>query len=168
MGQLSGIVRAKRPTRRPEVLTRSEAARVIAALPIGPYRTIALLLYGSGLRLNEACSLRVKDVDFERSELTIRQGKGNRDRLTMLADSARELLLPHFDALKAHHLRELAIGRGRVTLPTSFHRKSPAAGRERRLRADSLVTPSGTPSLHIYWRPTTTFEPSKSCSAMAM
>lgn len=130
MGQLSGMVRAKRPARRPEVLTRREAARVFEALPVGPYRTIALLLYGSGLRLNEACSLRVKDVDFERRELTIRQGKGGRDRLTMLADSARELLIPHFDALKVHHSRELRAGRGLVALPSAFHRKSPAAGRE--------------------------------------
>jgi integrase len=93
-GWLSGLVRAKKPRRQPTVMTRDEAARVRRVLTGAP-RLIALLMYGSGLRLMEACRLRVKDVDLGGRALIVRHGKGGRDRLTMLADSAASELMPH-------------------------------------------------------------------------
>lgn len=85
-GWLDGLVRAKRGHRRPTVLSRGDVRRVLSAIE-GSSRPIAHLLYGSGLRISEACSLRVKDLDFERREILVRAGKGDRDRLTMLPDA---------------------------------------------------------------------------------
>lgn len=84
--RLEGLVWAKRSHHRPTVLTREEVRRVLAGLS-GVPRLVALLMYGSGLRVAEACSLRVKDVDLERMELTVRRGKGGRDRLTMVPEA---------------------------------------------------------------------------------
>ena len=95
----------------------------------GP-RLIALLLYGSGLRISEACALRVKDVDFDRREILVRQGKGGRDRLTVLPALLDEALRAQIERVRAWHLREVAVGRGHVMLPGAFHRKVPAAVRD--------------------------------------
>ena len=91
-------------------------------------RMVGLLLYGSGLRLGEALSLRVKDVDLDRGELTIRRAKGARDRVTVLAQSIREQLGTHLERLGKHHQRDLAIGAGWVELPGALNRKYPNAG----------------------------------------
>ena len=128
VGLLEGLVRAKRPHRRPTVMTREEVAAVLAAMD-GVPRLIALLLYGSGLRVLEACSLRIKDIDFGHRQIVVRRGKGGRDRLTMLADAAGMELEPHMARVLVLHRRELAAGRGFAMLPDAFHRKSPTAAR---------------------------------------
>lgn len=83
IGYANGVVRAKRPTRLPVVLTRQEV-RAILALLEGPEWIMGMLLYGAGLRLTECLRLRVKDVDFSRNEIRVRSGKGDKDRVTML------------------------------------------------------------------------------------
>jgi len=126
VGWLDAIVRAKRPQRQPVVMSRDEARRVIEAME-GVPQLVAQVLYGSGLRLLEACSLRLKDIDLERRELLVRHGKGGKDRLTMLPD----LLVPQLDAqmkrVRAMHRRDRAAGRGAVALPNAFAAKSPTA-----------------------------------------
>ncbi len=87
---------------------------------------VAALLYGSGLRLMEACTLRVKDVDFSRGEITVRRGKGGKDRVTMLPASVGAVLRPHLARVRALHARDLAAGRGAVALPDALARRSPA------------------------------------------
>jgi integron integrase len=125
---LKDVVHAKRPARRPTVLSRAEVRAVLSAME-GPPQLIVLLIYGSGLRLHEACSLRVKDVDFDRGLIVVRQGKGGRDRLTMLPNVVVKPLLEHLERAAQLHRRELAARRGYVALPDSFARKSPAAAR---------------------------------------
>ena len=120
------IPRARVPERLPVVLTRAEVRRVIGELD-GVPRLIALLLYGSGLRISEALALRVKDVDLERRELVVRRGKGAKDRVTMLAESARAGLIRHLRLVRRVHARDLARGLGRVALPDALARKYPAA-----------------------------------------
>jgi integron integrase len=91
---------------------------------------MATLLYGSGLRLLECCRLRVKDVDFSRNQLTVRRGKGDKDRATMLPRAIRTALVSHLERVREQHQRDLARGAGWVELPGSLARKLPSAGRE--------------------------------------
>lgn len=128
-GRIAGVVRAVRPKRLPVVLSREEVQRVLAELT-GPYRLIGLLLYGSGLRLLECLRLRVKDVDFLRNEITVRQGKGNKDRRTMLPLTVKPDLADHLRRVKQMHDRDLAAGFGRVWLPDALERKYPHAAAE--------------------------------------
>jgi integron integrase len=130
-GWLEGLVRAKKPARRPTVLTRDEVDRVVAEMA-GVPRLIVLLMYGSGLRLLEACSLRVKDVDLERREVLVRHGKGGRDRLTMLASTLEEELRAQRRLVADLHRREVAAGRGYVALPDALAVKLPSAPRDPR------------------------------------
>jgi integron integrase len=125
-GWLTDVVRAKRARRLPVVLTRDEVRRVLDRMA-GATRLMAQLLYGSGLRLSECTSLRVKDVDLERRQLTVRAGKGNRDRITVLPDLAAAALAPHLERGRALHQRDLGAGAGRTTLPDALARKYPAA-----------------------------------------
>lgn len=129
LDHLGGVVRARRSRRLPVVLTRDEVGRVLAALS-GIHRLIALLLYGSGLRLLEGLRLRVKDVDFARGELTVREGKGDKDRRTMLPDAAVAGLREQIDRVRVLHQRDLARGFGSVELPWALERKLPGAARE--------------------------------------
>jgi integron integrase len=129
VGRLDDLVRAKRPARRPTVMTPEEVARVLGAM-CGEARLIATVMYGSGLRLMEACSVRVKDIDFERREIVVRHGKGGRDRLTMLGDSVADDLSCHLLSVREQHRREMAAGRGHVMLPDAVHRKIPSAARD--------------------------------------
>ncbi len=124
-----GVVRAKRPSRLPVVLTRAEVRAVLGQLDRQPH-LVALLLYGAGLRLLEALSLRVKDVDLSRGELLVRDGKGGKDRVTMLPSTAAGPLARHLVWVRALHERDLAAGDGRVALPGALEHKCPAAGRE--------------------------------------
>jgi integrase len=87
-GQIAGVVRANRPKRLPVVLRRAEVRAVLQELR-GTYRRIGQLLYGSGVRLLEALRLRVKNPDFSRNEITVREGKGNKDRRTMLPQTVQ-------------------------------------------------------------------------------
>ena len=129
LGWLERLVRAKRPATLPTVLTREEVAVVLALLDGVPYR-VALLLYGSGLRITEACSLRIKDVDFARGEVFVRKGKRDKDRLTVLADAAAAELAPQIEEAREQHRLDLAGGRGFVALPTAMDRKTPSARRD--------------------------------------
>ena len=127
-------VRAKARPRIPVVLGREEVWAVLDAVARGPAgRTpalVAMLLYGAGLRLAEALALRVKDVDLAGGELTVRAGKGGKDRRTMLPDVARAPLREHLARVRALHGRDLARGLGRVALPHALARKLPEAGRD--------------------------------------
>jgi hypothetical protein len=122
-------VRAKKPQRLPTVMTRAETRRVIAGLS-GVHQLIGKLLYGSGLRLMECLRLRVKDVDFAQHHLVVRQGKGKKDRLTVLPESLVAPLQTHLKRVKMVHDQDLARGYGSVYLPNALERKYPAANRE--------------------------------------
>ena len=126
---LDELVHAKRPARVPAVLSRDEVRRVLGRMD-GTPRLMATLLYGAGLRLLECCRLRVKDIDFDRSEILVRDGKGAKDRRTMLPGAVRGDLRAHLDAGAARHARDLAAGAGWVDLPDALDRKYPNAGRE--------------------------------------
>ncbi|WP_439861356.1 integron integrase [Pseudomonas sp. MBLB4136] len=126
---LDGVVRAKRPERLPLVLSREETQRLLAQFS-GEVGLITGLLYGSGMRLMEAVRLRVKDVDFQRREILVRDGKGMKDRVTLLPDTLRDGLQAHLAWVKAQHERDLAEGFGEVYLPFALARKYPAAPRE--------------------------------------
>lgn len=122
------VPRGRGPTRIPVVLDVGEVGRVLARLR-GVHRLIGLLLYGSGLRLMECLTLRVKDVDLARNEIRVRRGKGQKDRVTLLADSAAALLGEHLLRVKALHEKALAAGTGTVALPGALAHKYPRADR---------------------------------------
>jgi integron integrase len=115
-------VRAKRPERLPVVLTRGEVRTILASL-VGTKRLIATLLYGSGLRLLECLTLRVKDIDLASNQITVRGGKGNKDRVTMLPAAVRPMLVAHLEERRRLHELDLAAGRGSVDLPGALDRK---------------------------------------------
>jgi integron integrase len=120
--QMNGIAPARRPHTLPNVLSRSDALRVLDALH-GTPSIMAKLLYGSGLRLLECCALRIKDVDVERGEIVVRRGKGNRDRVTMLPQSMRPAIAAQIAAARALQNRRIARGGGFVSLPGAYDRK---------------------------------------------
>lgn len=122
-------VRARRPKRLPVVLTRDEVSAVTRHLD-GMPRIVALLLYGSGLRLLEGLTLRVKDVDPERCEITLRDTKGATDRVTMLPKTMSAPIATQLHAARRQHAQDLQRGSGRVPLPGALARKYPNADRE--------------------------------------
>jgi integron integrase len=125
---LSEIVAAKASKRLPVVLTTTESRAMLAEMN-GTMWLVASLLYGAGMRLLEALRLRVKDIEFERREIIVREAKGNKDRVTMLPEN---LLLPLKDQLskvKQIHEKDLAAGFGEVYLPEALARKYPKAGK---------------------------------------
>ena len=128
--ELAGdLPRARQPERLPSVLSRDEVRAVLAQMRGASRlvaRLVAALLYGSGLRLMEACSLRVKDVDFARGQITVRRGKGGKDRVTMLPSSVAVLLRAHLARVRSLHARDLAAGRGAVAMPDALGWRSPA------------------------------------------
>jgi integron integrase len=124
-----GIVRAQRPHRLPTVLSRDEVRAVLAHLS-GETRLAVLLLYGSGLRLLEALTLRVKDVDVGQGEIVVRGGKGDKDRRTVLSASVGAALTRHLERVRRLHQRDLADGGGGVQLPGALAMKYPHAPRE--------------------------------------
>ena len=129
MGPPQGIQPAKRSHHVPTVLSAREVSRVLQAME-GTPRIMASLLYGSGLRLTECCSLRVKDLDLERGEVVVRSGKGGRDRRTMLPAALVPVLRIHLAKVHRLHERDLLAGHGAVALPDGLARKLPAAARE--------------------------------------
>jgi len=129
MGDLSGVVRARRPQRLPVVLTRDEVRAVLRCLRDDRW-LMASLLYGAGLRLAECVALRVQDLDFERKEIVVRDGKGAKDRVTMLPTSVVEPMREHLERVRALHAADLQAGWGRVALPEALARKYPAAPAE--------------------------------------
>jgi integron integrase len=126
---LDEVIRAQRPIHLPVVLTRDEVCRVLASLD-GPSRLIVLLLYGAGLRLLEAAQLRVKDVDVATNQIVIRNGKGAKDRVTMLPLVAKARLIEQIDVVRRQHREDLSRDAGWVALPDALARKYPNAGRE--------------------------------------
>ncbi|MDL2716823.1 MAG: integron integrase, partial [Acidobacteriota bacterium] len=125
---LGDVVRAKRPERLPVVLTRDEVKAVLARLDGSP-RLVATLLYGTGMRLLECLRLRVKDVDFGLNQILVRDGKGMKDRLTMLPAALREPLRRHLAAVRTMHEADLREGFGSVYLPDALARKYPSAAK---------------------------------------
>jgi len=125
---LDDVIRAKRPVHLPVVLTRDEVRTVLQRLD-GVPRLMAVLLYGAGLRLLECCRLRVKDVDVATNQLTIRDGKGHKDRATMLPAAVKAELLAHLERVRRQHKDDLGHGAGWVELPGALLRKYPNAGR---------------------------------------
>jgi integron integrase len=126
---MSAIERAKRPVHVPVVLTRDEVRALLARLE-GTKWMMASLLYGAGLRLRECLKLRVKDVDFGYRQVTVRDGKGAKDRVTMLPGALLEPLRDHLARVRRLHERDLAEGYGEAWLPDALSRKYPRAGYE--------------------------------------
>jgi integron integrase len=124
---MDSIERAKRPVRVPVVLTRDEVRALLAQLE-GPKWLMASLLYGAGLRLRECLKLRVKDIDFAYSQITVRDGKGGKDRVTVLPGGLAEPLRTQLARVKRLHERDLAEGYGEAWLPDALARKYPRAG----------------------------------------
>jgi integron integrase len=125
---IDDVQRVKRPAKVPVVFTPEEARAVLDQLH-GGYRLMAELLYGSGLRLMECLRLRVKDIDFGYGHITVRDGKGLRERVTLLAESVRRPLQLHLEQVQQIHQRDLAANHGRVYLPFAIERKFPNAAR---------------------------------------
>jgi integron integrase len=129
VAHLGGLVRARKPRRLPVVLTRREVLTLLDELA-GTQRLVASLLYGSGLRLLEALRLRVKDVDFERHEVVVRQRKGRKDRVAPLPGTCVAALREQLAWARRVHERDLAAALGCVRLPGGLDRKYPSASRE--------------------------------------
>ena len=140
---MDGVVRAKRPRRVPVVLAQAEVQQVLAQMEGRPW-LLASLLYGSGMRLMECLRLRVKDVDFARNEITVREGKGGKDRRTVLPKSLVEPLQREVERAQVLHQADLREGFGVAALPFALARKYPRAGRE---LGWQYVFPSGQRSM---------------------
>ncbi len=122
-------IRAKKPTRLPTVMSKEETMRVIGAVP-ADYQLMLRLIYGSGLRLMECLRLRVKDIDFDTSQVLVRDAKGMKDRVTVLPDNLKPLLRGHLERVHLVHQSDLAEGHGRAYLPYALERKYPKARAE--------------------------------------
>jgi len=133
LGRIDSL-RAARPERLPMVLSVVEVHELLAAIDSlsasEPYGLMARLLYGSGLRLLECCRLRMKDIDLGRGQLTVREGKGDKDRFVMLPRETEPALIRQMDWRSALHAKDLARGEGRVYMPAALERKFPNADRE--------------------------------------
>jgi integron integrase len=127
--EIGSFERVRRPARLPEVLSREEVKRVLAAAS-RQYQLPLRLLYGTGLRLMELLRLRVKDVDFERNQIMVRAGKGQKDRVTVLPASLKVELHAHLEKWRLEHERAAADGQGATSLPEGVGRKYPSAATE--------------------------------------
>ena len=126
---IEDVVRAKRPQWLPVVMSLDETKKVLSELS-GHKLLMANLLYGSGLRLMERARLRVKDVDFQRSSVIVRCGKGNKDRVTILPDSIVPSLKLHLEMVKLQHKADITNGHGEVYLPYALSKNYPNAAKE--------------------------------------
>jgi integron integrase len=124
--EIPSIVRARAPRRLPVVLERSEVRAILAQLTGVPWLVVSLL-YGAGLRLLEGLELRIKDIDFQRHQVIVRQGKGRKDRVTTLPSSVAPRLREHLAEVERLHAADLASGYGRVVLPHALAVKYPNA-----------------------------------------
>ncbi len=127
---LSEVTRAKKPARLPTVLTQDQVRSLLKYLDDPLLDLIIRLLYGTGMRLMECLRLRVKDMEFSRNEIVVRDGKGGKDRVTMLPSSLGERLRAHLVVMKAQHVADLALGKGEVWLPDALAVKYPSAPKE--------------------------------------
>ena len=128
-GDLGEFQRSKRPRKLPVVLSREEVRRLLDAVET-PYRLPVALLYGGGLRLMEALRLRVKDIDLDRRQISVRDGKGQKDRVTVLPERWRERLAAHLVEVRTIHARDLELGYAGTTFWPALERKYPGAPRE--------------------------------------
>src|ERR1044072_6934888 len=128
LGCRGSVLRARAPVRIPVVLTRGEVHRVLEELE-GVYQLVGMLLYGAGLRLQEAIMLRVKEIEFGRGGSAVRRGKGTKDRMTVLPEAGRGSLAAHLEEVNALHERDLAGGAGEGGLPRGPARKNPQGPR---------------------------------------
>ena len=126
---LSEVTRAKKPARLPTVLTREAVQRLFKYVDDPLLDLVVRLLCGTGMRVMECVRLRVKDVEFARREIVVRDGKGGKDRVTMLPVSLAERLQTHLKVVKAQHDADLSAGRGEVWLPDALAVKYPNAAR---------------------------------------
>jgi len=129
LGDFGPMERAKRPKRLPTVLTQFEVNRILNTIP-GLHGLMAKLIYGCGLRLMECMRLRVKDIDFGRNKVVVRNGKGGKDRCTMLPEKLKPFLMEHLKRVKILHEEDITRGFGEVYLPFALERKYPNAARE--------------------------------------
>jgi integron integrase len=129
LGEVSGLAPARKPTVLPNVLSRDAVQRVLACLTGTPL-LMTQLLYGSGVRLQECCQMRVKDLDFERGELRVRRGKGDRDRVTVLPGAVRDPLRAHLQHVRMLMGRRVARGGGFVEVSGALDRKIPRASQQ--------------------------------------
>jgi site-specific recombinase XerD len=130
LGQLAGLVAARKPRRLPSVLTRDEVKRLIAQVNEEPFRLMIQLMYGTGMRLMECVRLRVKDVDLNYSQIIVRDGKGGKDRVVPLPEKCKALLEVQIRNVLAQHQQDLLQGFGEVFLPNALARKYPNAPKE--------------------------------------
>lgn len=128
-GWIANLVRAKRPQRLPVVLRKHEVKAVLDALEGVPW-LMGHLLYGAGLRLMECLRLRVKDIDFSANQIVVREGKGNKDRITMLPIAIKTPLAVHLVEVRKLHHQDLGRGFGSVHIPDALHRKYPNAPKD--------------------------------------
>ena len=126
LGELQGVTRAKRPKRLPVVLSVDEISRLFDQLS-GQHLLIAKLMYGSGMRLMETLQLRIKDVDFSMQSITIRAGKGNKDRITVLPECLAANMKNQIERVRLLHKSDLKAGFGEASLPFALSRKYPQA-----------------------------------------
>jgi integron integrase len=129
IGPIEHVPRARMPDKLPVVLSREEVGRLLKQVD-GTMWLIVAMLYGTGVRLEECLELRVRDLDFDRNQVMVRRGKGQKDRATMLPAGVKERLAAHLVAVKRQHERDLLRGEGRVVLPFALDRKYPAAPTE--------------------------------------
>ena len=144
---LDGITRAKPSHRLPVVLTRTEVSHVMSHLH-GLPRLMAMLLYGTGMRVMECCTLRIKDVDMERNQITVRSGKGAKDRVTLLPATIKPDLCRQIESVRMLHEQDVRRNAGWTELPGALGRKYPNAGREWRWQWIF-------PATRTYWDQTT-------------
>jgi integron integrase len=140
LGLIGEIEKPRRLPKLPTVLTKEEVRRVLALIPAG-YQLPCRLLYGTGLRLLECLRLRIKDVDFGRNEIIVHDGKGAKDRVTVLPESLKGDLARHLERVQLIHEQDMAAGLGRVSLPHALARKFQKADQE---WCWQYVFPSGT------------------------
>ena len=129
IGSFGKFARARKSNHVPTVLSHTEATTLISAMS-GTYKLMAMILYGGGLRPKECHRLRVKDIDFEMNTITVRQGKGGKDRTTLLPLSIKAALSEHIKRVLMIHERDLINGLGEVALPSAFYKKSPSAAKD--------------------------------------
>ncbi|MBN2403458.1 MAG: integron integrase [Spirochaetes bacterium] len=129
IGNLDGLIWSKKPKKIPIVLSREEIKRLLSELS-GIHRIMANLLYGSGLRLLECLRLRVKDIDFDYNQIIVRDGKGQKDRVTALPETIISPIKDHLEKVKILHSKDIAAGLGKVHLPFALEKKYPNASRE--------------------------------------
>ena len=152
-GAIVDVPRAQAPVRAPVVLSRDEVRLVLNQLT-GVTRLIVTLLYGCGLRLQECLELRVKDLDFDSNQITVRRGKGQKDRRTMMPAALKTELRAHLGEVRGQHQRDLSRGEGRVVLPGALDRKYPGASTD---WVWQFVFPAGRICRDEYFGPSSRF-----------